>query len=175
MTSNNQFILALQVLTIKTNIQNIRKHKTIDESDVSELGTFANFSAYMSESYIRDGLIPDETAFRVNSFVEGFHDALIMYALSIDFVSIISSYSPNKSRTKSLSNFQAISRKVDWHDGRQISDLMRSRKMDGIGSQVLIDESGNRYGDYSLLAMVENDDQQFKFKVNIISTPENFY
>ena len=42
--------------------------------------------------------------------------------------------------------------------------------MDGIGSQVLIDESGNRYGDYSLLAMVENDDQQFKFKVNIIST-----
>ena len=46
--------------------------------------------------------------------------------------------------------------------------------MDGIGSQVLIDESGNRYGDYSLLAMVENDDQQFKFKVNIISTPENF-
>ena len=37
--------------------------------------------------------------------------------------------------------------------------------MDGIGSQVLIDESGNRYGDYSLLAMVENDDQQFKFKV----------
>lgn len=103
MTSNDQFILALQVLTIKTNIQNIRKHKTIDESDVSELGTFANFSAYMSESYIRDGLIPDETAFRVNSFVEGFHDALIMYALSIDFVSIISSYSLNKSRTKSLS------------------------------------------------------------------------
>ena len=39
--------------------------------------------------------------------------------------------------------------------------------MDGIGSQVLIDESGNRYGDYSLLAMVENDDQQFKFKVKI--------
>ena len=54
---------------------------------------------------------------------------------------------------------------MDWHDGRQISDLMRSRKMDGIGSQVLIDDSGNRYGDYSLLAMVENDDQQFKFKV----------
>ena len=72
-------------------------------------------------------------------------------------------------------NFQAISRKVDWHDGRQISDLMRSRKMDGIGSQVLIDESGNRYGDYSLLAMVENDDQQFKFKVNITTTPENFF
>ena len=82
--------LALQVLTIKTNIQNIRKHKTIDESDASELGTFANFSEYMSASYIRDGLIPDETAFRVNSFVEGFHDALIMYALAIDVVSILS-------------------------------------------------------------------------------------
>ena len=41
--------------------------------------------------------------------------------------------------------------------------------MDGIGSQVLIDESGNRYGDYSLLAMVENDDQQFKFKVKLCS------
>ena len=158
------------MLTIKTNIQNIRKHKTIDESDVSELGTFANFSAYMSESYIRDGLIPDETAFRVNSFVEGFHDALIMYALSIDFVSKISSNSPPIKVDNPISNFQAISRKVDWHDGRQISDLMRSRKMDGIGSQVLIDESGNRYGDYSLLAMVENDDQQFKFKVNIFST-----
>ena len=48
--------------------------------------------------------------------------------------------------------------------------------MDGIGSQVLIDESGNRYGDYSLLAMVENDDQQFKFKVNIycLRINENF-
>ena len=51
--------------------------------------------------------------------------------------------------------------------------------MDGIGSQVLIDESGNRYGDYSLLAMVENDDQQFKFKVKLWSLTfmviENFF
>ena len=29
----------------------------------------------------------------------------------------------------------------------------------------MIDQAGNRYGDYALLAMVENDEQQFKFKV----------
>merc|ERR1711935_315242 len=36
--------------------------------------------------------------------------------------------------------------------------------MSGISSQVMIDQAGNRYGDYALLAMVENDEQQFKFK-----------
>ena len=54
---------------------------------------------------------------------------------------------------------------MDWHDGREITELMRSRKMSGISSQVMIDQAGNRYGDYALLAMVENDEQQFKFKV----------
>ena len=39
--------------------------------------------------------------------------------------------------------------------------------MSGISSPVMIDQQGNRYGDYALLAMVENDDQQFKFKVSI--------
>ena len=58
-----------------------------------------------------------------------------------------------------------MSRNIDWHDGREITELMRSRRMTGISSPVLIDEAGNRYGDYSLLAMVENDEQQFKFKV----------
>ena len=37
--------------------------------------------------------------------------------------------------------------------------------MNGIGSAVKIDDHGNRYGDYSLLAMVENNNKQFKFRV----------
>ena len=40
------------------------------------------------------------------------------------------------------------------------------RQMNGIGSTVKIDDHGNRFGDYSLLAMVENNkNEQFKFKV----------
>ena len=46
---------------------------------------------------------------------------------------------------------------------------MRSRSMQGISSPVLIDEAGNRFGDYALLAMVENNDNQFKFKVSDFS------
>ena len=75
-------ISALQVVTIKTNIQNIRKLK--DDSDVHEMGTFSNFSRTMSDSYVENGLITDANDFRVNSFVEGFHDALILFALAVD-------------------------------------------------------------------------------------------
>ena len=70
------------MVTIKTNIQNIRKLK--DDSDVHELGTFSNFSRTMSDSYVKDGLITDPNDFRVNSFVEGFHDALILFALAME-------------------------------------------------------------------------------------------
>ena len=37
------------------------------------------------------GILEDEEEFRVNSFVEGFHDALILYAMAIDAVSSSSS------------------------------------------------------------------------------------
>ena len=70
------------MVTIKTNIQNIRKLK--DESDIHELGTFSNFSRTMSDSYVQNGLISNPDDFRVNSFVEGFHDALILFALAVD-------------------------------------------------------------------------------------------
>ena len=54
---------------------------------------------------------------------------------------------------------------ADWRNGATITDQMRMRQMNGIGSAVKIDEHGNRYGDYSLLAMVENNNQQYKFRV----------
>lgn len=70
------------MVTIKTNIQNIRKLK--DESDIHEIGTFSNFSRTMSDAYVQSGLISNPDDFRVNSFVEGFHDALILFALAVD-------------------------------------------------------------------------------------------
>ena len=113
-------------------------------ADDEKLGNFANFSRYMSREYTKSGLLSEADSFRVNSFVEGFHDALLLFALAVDY---------------------AISAGIDWRDGREITNVMRSRKVEGVGGFVLIDETGNRMGDYSLLAMVENNDQQFKFKV----------
>ena len=58
----------------------------IDEADVNVLGSFANFSRNVSEAYVQSGLLSNPELFRVNSFVEGFHDALILFALAVDVV-----------------------------------------------------------------------------------------
>ena len=50
------------------------------DSDDEKLGNFANFSRYMSREYTKSGLLSEADAFRVNSFVEGFHDALLLFA-----------------------------------------------------------------------------------------------
>ena len=46
---------------------------------------------------------------------------------------------------------------------------MRARQMNGIASQVKIDEHGNRFGDYSLLAMDSKDTSANKYKFKVRS------
>ncbi len=51
-------------------------------------GQFEHFSQSMAEDYRKMGILEDNEEFRVNSFVEGFHDAMILYAMAIDAVCI---------------------------------------------------------------------------------------
>lgn len=66
-----------------------------------------------------------------------------------------------------LTNSKSLGDDSDWRDGTQISAQMRARQMNGIASQVKIDEHGNRFGDYSLLAMDSRDTSANKYKFKV--------
>ncbi|CAH2296538.1 atrial natriuretic peptide receptor 3 isoform X2 [Pelobates cultripes] len=70
----------------------------------------------------------------VNMFVEGFHDAIILYALA--FHEILKS---------------GLSKK----DGAKVVQQMWNRTYEGIAGPVSIDANGDRYGDFSVIAMTD--------------------
>lgn len=87
---NNFPYLALQVLTLRTNIRNLKRlNGKPSKDDSEESGTFANFTATLAQEYFKTNLLYENQSLRVNSFVEGFHDSLILYAFAIDAVSIV--------------------------------------------------------------------------------------
>ena len=83
--------LALQVLTLRTNIRNLKRinQKTDNKKDELAETSFANFTSSLEVEYQKMGLLSDGQPLRVNSFVEGFHDSLILYAFAIDAVSTL--------------------------------------------------------------------------------------
>ena len=83
--------LALQVLTLRTNIRNLKRinQKTDNKKDELAETSFANFTSSLEVEYQKMGLLNDGQPLRVNSFVEGFHDSLILYAFAIDAVSTL--------------------------------------------------------------------------------------
>ena len=84
--------LALQVLTLRTNIRNLKRINQKSDNKKDELAetSFANFTSSLEVEYQKLGLLSDGQPLRVNSFVEGFHDSLILYAFAIDAVSTLS-------------------------------------------------------------------------------------
>ncbi|XP_077417706.1 atrial natriuretic peptide receptor 3 [Vanacampus margaritifer] len=68
----------------------------------------------------------------VNMFVEGFHDALLIYAVALN---------------------EAMKSGYNKKNGSQITSQMWNRTFEGIAGQVSIDINGDRNGDFSLMAM----------------------
>nr|XP_033789154.1 atrial natriuretic peptide receptor 3 isoform X2 [Geotrypetes seraphini] len=92
---------------------------------------FEKFSTEVKSSVEKLGLEDNDY---VNMFVEGFHDAIILYALALHEI--------QKS---------GDSKK----DGKKLVHQMWNRTYEGIAGQVSIDANGDRYGDFSVIAMTD--------------------
>ncbi|XP_045141201.1 atrial natriuretic peptide receptor 3 [Echinops telfairi] len=73
---------------------------------------------------------------KVNMFVEGFHDAILLYVLALHEV-LRAGYSKK--------------------DGGKIIQQTWNRTFEGIAGQVSIDANGDRYGDFSVIAMTDTE------------------
>ncbi|XP_051888980.1 atrial natriuretic peptide receptor 3 isoform X1 [Pristis pectinata] len=70
----------------------------------------------------------------VNMFVEGFHDAIVLYANALQ---------------------EVLKRGYSKTNGSQIVQKMWNTTFEGIAGQVSIDANGDRYGDFSVIAMTD--------------------
>ncbi|NXU51979.1 ANPRC protein, partial [Turnix velox] len=92
---------------------------------------FEKFSLEVKNSVQKRGLHEDDY---VNMFVEGFHDAVLLYALALKEVLKL-----------------GFSKK----DGEKIVQQTRNRTYEGIAGQVSIDANGDREGDFSVIGMTD--------------------
>ncbi|XP_023692429.1 atrial natriuretic peptide receptor 3-like isoform X1 [Paramormyrops kingsleyae] len=106
---------------------------------------FENFSVEVKKATQKAGVYGYEDGDNVNVFVEGFHDALLLYALALGEV------------MKNGSNKK---------DGAQITHRMWNRSFEGIAGQVSIDANGDRSGDFSVMAMTDHEAGTFEVVMN---------
>ncbi|XP_018614023.2 atrial natriuretic peptide receptor 3 isoform X2 [Scleropages formosus] len=106
---------------------------------------FENFSIEVKKSTQKAGIYNHDDGENVNMFVEGFHDALLLYALALHEV---------------MKN--GFSKK----DGAQITHRMWNRTFEGIAGQVSIDSNGDRNGDFSVMAMTDQEAGTFEVVMN---------
>eukprot|EP00076_Gallus_gallus_P007613 XP_003643022.1 atrial natriuretic peptide receptor 3 isoform X1 [Gallus gallus] len=92
---------------------------------------FEKFSLEVKSSVQKQGLREDDY---VNMFVEGFHDAILLYALALQ---------------------EVLKFGFSKKDGEKIVQQTRNRTYEGIAGQVSIDANGDRYGDFSVIAMTD--------------------
>ncbi|XP_069001417.1 atrial natriuretic peptide receptor 3 [Embiotoca jacksoni] len=97
--------------TLKPEFENfsIEMTKTIEEADCRDCGN-------------------------VNMFVEGFHDAVLLYAIALH---------------------EAMKNGYSKSNGTEITARMWNRTFEGIAGQVSMDVNGDRHGDFSLMAMTD--------------------
>ncbi|CAJ0950344.1 unnamed protein product [Ranitomeya imitator] len=76
----------------------------------------------------------NEGEYGVNMFVEGFHDAIILYALALH---------------------ELVRSGFSKKDGEKLVQRMWNRTYEGIAGEVSIDANGDRYGDFSVIGMTD--------------------
>ncbi|XP_076973040.1 atrial natriuretic peptide receptor 3 isoform X2 [Tamandua tetradactyla] len=94
---------------------------------------FEKFSMEVKSSVEKQGLNEEDY---VNMFVEGFHDAILLYVLALHEV-LRAGYSKK--------------------DGGKIIQQTWNRTFEGIAGRVSIDANGDRYGDFSVIAMTDTE------------------
>ncbi|XP_035513673.1 atrial natriuretic peptide receptor 3 [Morone saxatilis] len=95
---------------------------------------FENFSMEMKKSMKKAGFHDCKDCESVNMFVEGFHDALLLYAIALH---------------------EAMKTGYSKRNGTEVTSRMWNRTFEGIAGHVSMDENGDRNGDFSLMAMTD--------------------
>ncbi|KAL4617503.1 atrial natriuretic peptide receptor 3-like isoform X4 [Arapaima gigas] len=114
---------------------------------------FQNFSVEVKRSVQKAGVPDPESGDNVNMFVEGFHDALLLYSLALQ---------------------EAVKNGFSKKNGSQITQLMWNRTFEGIAGQVSIDANGDRNGDFSVMAMTDLEAGTYKAIFNYFGINGSF-
>nr|XP_002122873.3 atrial natriuretic peptide receptor 3-like [Ciona intestinalis] len=97
---------------------------------VTKTPEFNRFSTTILNEYRSRGVTHSET--QVNEYVEGFHDAIMLYARALN---------------------ATMNQGLDIRNGTSVSANMRNITFQGISGPVTIDLYGDRNGDYSIIGM----------------------
>uniref|UniRef100_A0A3Q4B1P0 Receptor ligand binding region domain-containing protein n=1 Tax=Mola mola TaxID=94237 RepID=A0A3Q4B1P0_MOLML len=89
----------------------------------------------------------------VNMFVEGFHDAMLLYAIALH---------------------EAMKNGYSKKNGTEITSHMWNRTFEGIAGQVSIDVNGDRNGDFSLMTMTNVKAGTYEVVANYFGTNGTF-
>lgn len=115
---------------------------------------FENFTMELKKSAQKPDVGECKDCDNVNMFVEGFHDALLLYAIAL--------HEAKKS---------GYSKK----DGDQITHQMWNRTFEGIAGQVSIDPNGDRDGDFSIISMTNRAEGTYETVLNYFGVNGSFY
>ncbi|XP_061836468.1 atrial natriuretic peptide receptor 3 isoform X3 [Nerophis lumbriciformis] len=113
---------------------------------------FENFSVEMKKASQGLGLTHCSDCATVNMFVEGFHDALLLYAVALH---------------------DAMKQGYSKKNGTQIISHMWNTTFEGIAGQVSVDANGDRNGDFSLMAMTDAEAGTYEVVANYFGVNES--
>ncbi|KAI5088397.1 atrial natriuretic peptide receptor 3 isoform X2 [Silurus meridionalis] len=114
---------------------------------------FENFSLEIKKSFESMGAEVCEGCNNVNMFMEGFHDALLLYALALN---------------------ETIHSGLNKENGKEITRRMWNRTFEGIAGQVSIDANGDRNGDFSVISMTNHETGTYEALLNYFGTNGSF-
>uniref|UniRef100_A0A8C7X9V9 Natriuretic peptide receptor 3 n=1 Tax=Oryzias sinensis TaxID=183150 RepID=A0A8C7X9V9_9TELE len=106
---------------------------------------FENFSLEMKSSAEKEGIYDCKDCGSVNMFVEGFHDAMLLYAIALH---------------------EAMKHGYSKKNGTEVTSRMWNRTIEGIAGQISIDTNGDRNGDFSVMAMTDVEAGTFEVVAN---------
>ncbi|XP_019716578.1 atrial natriuretic peptide receptor 3 [Hippocampus comes] len=114
---------------------------------------FENFSMEIKTASESMGLNNCQDCGSVNMFVEGFHDALLLYAVALK---------------------EAMKSGYNKKNGSEITSKMWNRTFEGIAGQVSMDVNGDRNGDFSLMAMTDVNAGTYEVVANYFGVNGSF-
>lgn len=114
---------------------------------------FENFSIEVRNSIQKAGFHDCKDCDNINAFVEGFHDALLLYAIALH---------------------EAMRNGSSKKNGMDITNRMWNRRFEGIAGQVSIDANGDRDGDFSVMTMTNTEAGTFEVVCNFLGTNGSF-
>ncbi|KAL6113784.1 npr3 [Pungitius sinensis] len=114
---------------------------------------FENFSMEMKKSIEKPGYHDCKDCGSVNMFVEGFHDAMLLYAIALH---------------------EAMKNGFSKKNGTEIISRMWNRTFEGIAGQVSMDANGDRNGDFSLMAMTNVEAGTYEVVANYFGANGTF-